>query len=490
MTQRHRNDRGSVLVMAVMFAFISVLLGVTYLSFAVNLHDSVSGKIRDKKKLFNAYTGALKGVTDHISGIQQHGWKKFYTERNNQKNVDYIDYRIDNVYGNEIEYGTEKTVLITGLGWSHYDGLDGYAQVNVNFGYETYADYLYISHRERDTVRHDDIRFWTPDTLDGKVHSNDSIRVEEFFDRPVFKKRVTSSMTTYVDPPGNHARFDVGRRVLSRSAIHFPDQADILRDHAGLILATGSVDSLIQIVLDGNIIRWRRCGLRDINGFDSIACYPSTIAASNQAAIPSSGVIWVIGKLWVSASRGRGDIMDGEIPERRTTMPDAFISAGFNGQLTILASDTLIISDNVIYKYARPNFSVPTTMDTCSDVLGLVSEKFIMFHRQVRDSVYVNAALAAVAGSISVQDIYWYTYPGRRNAKVKLFIFGSLAQRNRGIVHTSFPCGEPDCERGFDNKDYHYDVRLSNFPPPFYLPTLDQEISFFESEQEMGGGGD
>jgi hypothetical protein len=161
--------------------------------------------------------------------------------------------------------------------------------------------------------------------------------------------------------------------------------------------------------------------------------------------------------------------MDGAIPEREENIPGAFVSEGFEGQMTIGCSDTLIVSDNIIYKHARYNGSVPPDMDSCSDVLGLVSEKFIMMHRLVRDTLYVNAALAAIAGSISVQDIYWYEEPGWFNPKHSLFIWGSMAQRNRGIIHTTYPCGSDECERGFDEKDYSYDTRLEGNPPPHFI---------------------
>jgi hypothetical protein len=335
----------------------------------------------------------------------------------------------------------------------------------------TMADFAYLSHRERDTVRHDILRFWTPDTIEGRVHSNDCIYIAPGFDRPVFKGRVTTSCG--IEPPDNHARFNQGWGYAA--PIIFPDRAEGLSENAGVRLRVAGPDSLIQIVLDGNQIRWRKCGLVEINGVDSIRCYPTTIASSNVAMIPESGVVFVDGKAWVSASRGRGDIMDGEFPERAEVMPDAFLSRGFDGVMTIGCSDTLIITDNLIYKHSLPDFRVPSTLDSCADVLGLVSEKFIMMHRQVGDTLYVHAAMAAIAGSISVQDIYWYTPPGWSNLHQSLVIYGSIAQRNRGIIHTTYPCGANFCERGFLEKDYRYDVRLRTNPPPHFIPALSRQ---------------
>jgi len=496
MSRYDRQENGSMLVMAVIFSFVIIMLGVTYLSFAVNLHDRVSADISQRKSEYNAFSGAIQGVISSLTGRWPHGPEVFYVDADNKRNID-LSYPVKFSSSQEdIDYGNRNFITIVGMGIARYDGIETTSKTAIQFGYETYADYLYLSHRERDTVRHDDIRFWTPDTLDGKVHSNDTIRIEQAYDRPVFKKRVTTSMD-YIDPPSNHARFDEGWDY--RAPIYFPDQADILRNNCGLWLGAGGPDSLIQIVLDGQTILWRKCWLADVGGEDSIICYPQTIAGAHVASQPQSGVVFVLGKLWISASRGRGDIMDGEIPERVSLHPGAYISQGFEGQLTIGCSDTMIITDNLIYKHARAAnhqfpYSVPTTMDSCADVLGLVSEKFIMIHRQVRDTVYIDAAMAAVSGSISVQDIYWHVSPNNdptnRNPKVSLQIYGSLAQRNRGIVHTTWPCGDPLCERGFDEKDYHYDIRLKDFPTPYYLQTLDQTVTFIPVSSDGGGGGD
>lgn len=492
MNRYDRQERGSALVMAVIFSFIVILLGVSYLSFAVNEHNNISSEIRERKADYDAFASVRLGIVNQVSGRKQYDWEEFYRDRNNKTNVDWYWPSELSSSQEDIGYGHKDYVTILGRGKSSYDGVEIIRYIAVQWGYETYADYLYISNKERDPIRNEIIRFWTPDTLDGKVHSNDTIHIEENSDRPLFKKRVTTT-AGIIEPTGNHARFLEDWKY--DSPINFPDQADILRENCGLWLGTSGPDSLIQIVLDGRSILWRKCWLANVGGADSIICYPQTISGAHVESRPYTGVVFVLGKLWISSSRGRGDIMDGEIPERVQMHPGAYISQGFEGKLTIGCSDTMIITDNLIYRHARPAVgpfpnSVPTTMDSCADVLGLVSETAIMIHRQVRDTVYINAAMAAVSGCISVQDIYWYTPPGWLNPKTSLQIYGSLAQRNRGIVHTTHPCNSNNCERGFDEKDYHYDIRLKDYPPPYYLPTLDQTITYMPvSEDDMHGGG-
>jgi hypothetical protein len=421
--------------------------------------------------LYDASHGLMRGYVDKTAGLPgRGGWQEFYTDNSSA-------YRVLFEGQEDHDYGMSTDYRIVGMGRSTYMGTDYYKELLIVFSNETYADYLYISHRERDSLRHEIIRFWTPDTLDGKVHSNDTIHIVATSDRPRFMKRVTTTMR-FIDPANNHARFDEGWGA--KTPIYFPDQADEIRLNSGVSGPDwGSIgpDSLVQIVLDGAGVRHRKCGLTRINGVDSITCDPPSIAASLWEPIPQSQVIFIYGKVWISGSRGRPMLLDGPVPERLNYI--GYTSPGLQGQLTIGSSDTMIITDNIIYARARPNNSVPVSMDSCSDILGLVSERYIMVGKHVRDTVYINAALAAVSGSISVQDIYWNRYPGWDNEKQSLFIWGSLAQRNRGIVHTTdYPLGHL---RGFIEKDYHYDWRFKENPPPHFMPTLQNSIRFIES---------
>jgi hypothetical protein len=472
-----KNNSGSILVMAVVLSFVTVLLGVTFLTFAVTLHDTISREIAQSQVLYDAQAGVFAGLADQISGRQPHNELIDFYERNK------MGYDIGGEGNEDIDIGTLHQIKIIGLGHSDFEGLSVDKELNVNFSWETYADYLYITNSERDGYRHELIYFWTPDTLDGKVHSNDTIHIMNGNDRPRFMKRVTTTPNCIL-PPYNHARFDEGKG--QRSKIIFPDQATELRLNAGWTEGTGGHDSLTQLGLSHDYVYYRKCGKVHVNGQDKIHCEPPSMG-QNYVAIPPSGVIFIYGKTWVSAARGRRDKMDGAYPDSSFYDGD-FNSAGFGGQMTIGSADTMIIVDDLIYEPARSNNTVPTTMDSCSDVLGLVSENWIMVGKYVNRTVYINAAMAAVRGSISVQDIYWERNPGWDNEKQSLQIWGSLAQRNRGIVHIERPWGHA---RGFPEKDYHYDVRLMDNPPPHFMRTGEMKLRFLDDLfAGNDGGGD
>jgi hypothetical protein len=268
-------------------------------------------------------------------------------------------------------------------------------------------------------------------------------------------KRVTSS-ASYLDPPDNHAAFDEGY-YLNQAEIHFPDRADEIRRHSGYgIWRPVPGYTATEITFSGPNIYRRSCRTED----GEIVCTPDLISddATQVYEIPATGAQFVEGKLYIKADRGGSDEFD-----------PTFFSLGFEGRLTVASSDTMIIADNLVYRYSRYDRTVP---EDIQDALGLISENFIMVGKDVDDYVYINAALAAINGSISVQDIYDYWV---ENEKQSLFIYGSLAQRNRGIVHTT----DYD-SRGFIQKDYFYDNRFITNPPPHFVSTGNKRYVYYE----------
>lgn len=448
--RRAESQRGTVLVMATVLSFAMFFLGLMYLGSVQSLQKDISLQLSDSQAYFALYAGIADREVEVRTGNGYYNpgsWVNYYGLTSYRGSV-----KLGQI--NNYNYGYSTGYTITGEGVSSYHGWGGNSSRTLykSFEISTYADYLYLSDVERDPVRNDIIRFWSPDTLDGKVHSNDTLHISG---APRFMKRVTSS-SSVIDPSNTYARFDEGL-ALNAAVITFPDQADAIRNHNGYPgWGTSDPDSATEITFDGRFIYRRYCG-EDSSG--NFTCDPPQIRLGFLAEIPPSGALFIEGKVLVKANRGNGDIFDG-----------SFESLGFEGKLTLASSDTMIIPDNLIYRFANDDNSVPTTI---SDVLGLISENFIMIGENVGDTVYINAAMASINGSITVQDIYRYGY---FNEKQSLFIYGSLAQRNRGLVHSSYNGGL----RGFIEKDYHYDTRLRTNPPPYFLPIQDGPSIYYE----------
>jgi hypothetical protein len=474
-------EDGSMLVMAVVFSFITVLLGLAFLTTVARMETIVDQEVANVMATYDCFAGNLAGVADNSLGTPHDGqWFGYYDE--NQ-----YSYKTIPAGQQDINYGVSSTLRVVGSGRATYLDVTSDQVVESQFDVQSYADFLYLSDKERD-VKDSIIYFYTPDTLDGLVHSNDTIHIQASADFPRFKKLVTTTANRIL-PRSNHARFD--EKWHYRKKITFPDQATEIRRYNGVLgpngqpLGTFDPDSITQIVFtDGGRFYVRYCG-PDPTRLDSIKCSPNHIDDSPARPLPRTGCFFIYGKVWMSAARGRHDLMDGPYPTRANPDPNrTFTSNGFEGQLTVATSDTLLITDDLVYKHARADYTVPASMDSCPDILGLISEDFIMFGKKVNSTVHVNAAMAAIRGSISVEDIYDYYHT---NWKQSLFIYGSLAQRNRGKVHT----GEINNERGFKEKDYHYDWRLRENPPPHFLEVQGKKLQFIDSSNNniVGGNG-
>jgi hypothetical protein len=456
MARKLNNKKGSILVMAVVLSLVASFMGVSFLTFAVILHNRINQEISTQQAEYEHSAGIVQGILGRIGG------------------------HFDGLRSvSELAYGPSVSLGMKSSGHSSNQSDEPKKFMVGERHAESFADFLYLSNEERDPVRHEIIYFWVaePDTINGKMHTNDEFHFPISIDCPaIFLDRVTQSQPfrsfPHPNQPPYQGCFMEGYGI--RRPIVFPDQAVVLRENAGYTWRTMGHDSLTQLVLSQDRIYYRKCGKVVVDGVVKIHCTPSYLG-DQYINIPPSGAVFVYGKAWVSASRGRVDMMDGEYPQDSYTDGN-FISDGFSGQLTIGSEDTMLITDNLIYQHSRPDFSVPSSLDSCEDVLGLVSENWIMIGRLVRDSIYINAAMAAIRGAISVEDIYWAQAPGWDNEKLGLYVWGSLAQRNRGIMHTHEPAYHL---RGFIERKYYYDERFSSNRPPLFPLTGSKEPMYF-----------
>jgi hypothetical protein len=114
---------------------------------------------------------------------------------------------------------------------------------------------------------------------------------------------------------------------------------------------------------------------------------------------------------------------------------------------------------------------------SCKDALGLISEKYLLISKRCGAPLWpnvgamkVNAGLVALHGSMGCEDV------GNAPEFNSLFIHGSIAQLNRGVVHR----GVQGSGTGFVQKDYFYDQRFATEPPPHFIPTGDLKEYYIE----------
>jgi hypothetical protein len=466
-------EKGSVLVMAVVLSFALFVTGLSFLTSVDYFENMVSDEVSRAKNIYAGNYGIQHENRNMKEGKPiSPGPGEYITLDNGAEYRTYVVFTGHNPGGMYVQL--RGYVVYADARTSFYgadyeiEGTSGTYEI-----LETFADYLYLSNCEEDPVRNEHIRFWGPDTLDGKVHSNDTIYTQVGYGQwPVFKKRVTSCAPVLM-PYNSQAVFEEGL-YLDADTIRFPDQADEVRQNSFRAnFGTDHPDSINELTFDGNRIYVRYCGYvyETSPPSTTLVCNMPYISQPNEILVipPGDAALFVNGKVFIKASRGRQDIFDG-----------IFMSQGFKGRLTVASSDTMVIYDNLIYKDADAYNRIPFT---CNDVLGLISETAIMMGDSCHDTLYVNAAMATIGsstGAISVRDIYHYgpsPYQPNDNEKQSLSIHGSLAMKNRGIVHTTHN-GLGD--RGFIEKDYKYDERLQLDPPPYFIKKYDYNTVYFE----------
>ena len=311
-------EDGSMLVMAVVFSFVTILLGMAFLTTVARMEDIVNQDVVDVKASYNGNAAVMAAVMAERHGdVPQDGHYFGYYDDNGFDDNGY-SYRIIPGGQQDAAYGYSSYTRIIGTGKSSYIDVNSSKDIEAELMLEGAANFLYLTDKERD-VKDSIIYFYTPDTLDGPVHSNDTIHIEVQGgqDYPRFMERVTTHRPTrsptFVAPPSNHARFDKGGRAYYGRVWKFPDQADEVRRFNGIVgpdgQYLGSTDpaTMTQIALSHDSIFVRSCHMDPDSFPDTVwQCSPSQISSGDIYKIPATGCMFILGKVILSAGKRYG----------------------------------------------------------------------------------------------------------------------------------------------------------------------------------------
>lgn len=491
------SQKGSLLIMAVIMSIIVILLGTAFLKFVDHTRQLITWNIAESQARYAANAGVLIGNLEYDNaGGRPDGFESSKVEL-----FENVNYNYEIVISSILQYGLSTIIkyIVLGKGDATTYEFDEPVKYVVGWaaGVQSFAEWLYMTDRETQEYRppgQDIIRFWGPDTLDGKVHSNDKLHFQERNNMwPVFWELVTSCSTRF-DPwdADQYVVFDKGYE-LGYSHIYLPNTADSVRAHNGIIPIIGnpSPNIVTEVTLDLNTIyvRYRIADSlsREQDPSQWTWLNGDTFREGDEYPVPSTGALFIDDEVWIAAPKNKSHYSE----------PGGDSLHGFIGQLTIAASGDIIIAQDVVVASVEADGTVP---ETSEDLLGLISEKHILVWRHCPNVVNITAGLAAVGygipdtfpskvcingeisedgnnGTISMDGINCYDIS---NEKAELFIYGCLIQRERGLIHTSYNGGR----RGFISKDYHYDFRFSKTPPPHFLTTDNPRSCYFENGSE------
>jgi hypothetical protein len=133
-----------------------------------------------------------------------------------------------------------------------------------------------------------------------------------------------------------------------------------------------------------------------------------------------------------------------------------------DGRLTIASNGNIDIVDDVLYRDSDENGPA----DGCDDVLGMVSGASIIIDNNAanQNDCVIHAHMMALTDMRA--DNYHSGSP-----RGTLSIHGGVVQQFRGPVGTGVLVGDDIVIYTGYQKDYHYDWRLRDMPPPGYLLT-------------------
>ena len=129
-----------------------------------------------------------------------------------------------------------------------------------------------------------------------------------------------------------------------------------------------------------------------------------------------------------------------------------YVSGSINGQATIIAWDDIEIVNNLGYK---------DTSISSDDLIGLISLTDVVIDHSCPDNTVIRCAMALPNGCFKI-------HPSFNASKRSLNFYGSMATYTNG----SFTNGT----KGFTNRNFYFDPRLSILAPPKFK-YLDNEYS-------------
>lgn len=424
-TVKNETERGFTLVIVVSIILIcSTMAGAVIL--ASSAHYRLTGRQNDLEKALYVAEGGLELAAQYLS--RQYGYAgQTYSSSGSIGQGQYA-YTMNRI-GFRL-YSMVCTGRVNGIS----------REVSIERVYiPTYAKFALW-------MNENGVIYFIPgEEFDGYVHSNDKLWFDSSstYGGPEFWKEVTSASSTYggnIDYVTFHEGFEMNAQQGDMAQVDFN---------------SSSQDSLRSIAQANGVILQGQTSIR----FDGDTMYIDNYRRGwNNHAVPigEDSIVYVENTY---SEYGSIILEGGEV----------------DGRLTLVSEGDMIIKDHINYSDDPMDDDEVVALggQPSNDALGLISKDDIWVHQSAPDDLQIYAAMMATGqysgneGSFGVLD---YNYGSPRG---DLGIYGSLVQDVRGAVGT-FRYGSSST--GY-SKQYIFDPRFEENPPPFY-PPLDNEIRF------------
>jgi len=319
-----------------------------------------------------------------------------------------------------------------------------------------------------------EITFITGDTLDGRVHFNDT---PQMTGTPRFLQSYATAATNCKNLPynvnnckrGSGTPNLNGQRATFSDVLLLPDNANNFSSYPGCQY-TG--DTRIRFNAAGTMTVW---STRSQGTSTGAGCGTFTGTGSVTVPVPDDKVIYV--KNWTSQSKcAVGQVGDGlpvindinvDVPTFFCGNGNVYIEGTVKGRVTIAAQNNVVVTGDLLIDGVAAGATPAGTSLT-----GLVAGNSVVVEHPVRctgtsggscnawANIETSGTERHIYASIqTLQRSFWVQSYDRGSNLGDLNVYGSIAQKWRGIVG-----------RGSSGylKDYRYDSRLRFQSPPYF----------------------
>jgi hypothetical protein len=318
------------------------------------------------------------------------------------------------------------------------------------------------------------ISFVTGDTINGPLHSNDTITVSG---SPRFNEKVTTGYADTMSCPPNpsytyrwYGRSGCGDTPLFQTGD--PEAVPLLTlptSNTTIKAETNRAAGKTGCLYNGptRIVLLSTGRMNVTSPFTTSSTYASCVGTN--IALPTNGVIYVqnVPSTQTATCTGGqnrlGYPIAGDVTPYQCRVGDVFLSGTLRGRLTIAAENNIVVVSNTTYSSSGAG---------SNDILGLVANQFVQVYHPVSSTrtnlpdarnptsyfqdPRIDAAILALGHSFIVQNYDDGAPLGT------LTVTGGIAQKWRGPVGTG---GGSGVSTGY-LKSYNYDTRLQFSSPP------------------------
>ncbi len=429
---RRTNERGSTLVTVMCYLFIAVGLVVTMLDVATN-HRKISQRQMNMEQALDVAEGGVEVGARWIESNLVTLVASSTGATNGSGTIGFGSYAYSITRSNGSTYSIISTGTVSGVTRT----------VSILRIYQpTYAEFAIWSHVNGG------LYFKAGEVFNGHVHSDGQLYFDNASGGPVFHAAVTSLASSYVGSISG-IEFDQGLTLNSYQGT----MADIdFNSTASTSLK--NVATSTGLVLQGNTTI-------QFNG-SSVKITNSRAGWNNHSYSPAGeGIIYI-----QNATSGTSSTRPGI----------AYVTGGnVSGRLTIVTENDITIQGNITYA------NDPLTNPNSTDALGLISRDDINVDTSAPNNLQINAAMVATGtsgdGSLGSFNVTNYSSGAPRG---NLTIYGGIVQNTRGAVGT-FNSYTGATTHGY-NKNYSYDPRFIDTPPPYY-PVVGGKVEFSQWQE-------